>query len=150
MEAGRRETGTGDETKLSSSGYRYFAKVLIYLSFLPLLLHTSYIFGAEGSDTDPTTSWSTDQPRDEPWNLLFRRTVDGISFRAISLMKRFEILTSPFFKIANPNFLDFFITKKIILINWLRNSTSVFEEVHSIENFPGDDFYSSVYLLSIK
>lgn len=56
MEAGRRETGTGDETKLSSSGYRYFAKVLIYLSFLPLLLHTSYIFGAEGFDTDPTTS----------------------------------------------------------------------------------------------
>lgn len=61
------------------------------------LLHTSYIFGAEGFDTDPTASWSTDQPRDEPWNLLFRRAVDGMPGEYLSLMKRFQVFFFFFF-----------------------------------------------------
>lgn len=58
LEEGReKDGGTEDETKLSS-GYRYFAKVLIYLSFLLAVLPSLHIvyFRGGGLDTDPTTS----------------------------------------------------------------------------------------------
>lgn len=69
MEAGRRETGTGDETRLSSSGYRYFAKVLIYLSFLLLPSPHVVYFRGGGLRYRPNRfviHWSTSRRAVEP------------------------------------------------------------------------------------